>query len=611
MTSSVTGNLHSATDVNTLTFGGDASTFAISGYDDQGGCTYGGFALSCTTDTGSGPWQDLVSDTTSWLATTSVSGSETTWMDPGYDDSSWQTPSVGGEPQYSSDIVGGGSETICVEGDFYFRREVTPAPTPLPTLSPIPTASPAPTIEGICKFEGVTTHEGHTVHCIAADGRLYDIWPVENGLSTCGANDANSCPDGTDIWVPRTHDHAKAVWDEFGGDNDYYYYSGSSDSYIGPVGVYRPADGGGCCEETWSQAMNSDAMASYSGVGWTSVAAVPEPWFIRSTSYSEPNGDYDAYCWLYIYHWQENQGWAFNDESCNACSTHYLCSTNEWATQPPTTSPVPTVTPVPTDAPCCPEEFNDCGTFCDYDGDCVGDNYCGDGSWDLCDNDYDDNCIICSFDKSWLLAHNCPPGYNDCGWGCDLDSDCSAYNEHTGADSEQYSGLAQVAYSCSDLPDNNYYYSGGYYYYGNDYYYYGNGECDDYYAWFWGMEIDNALEGHWSCWDSSNAILTYEACQEAAQLWADECGEGVPSVSYESWDGPQGCHVQNGPYGSWQFNSNFDGGGSGGHTPVCREDAWAGCPSGNWMPNDRNTNGQYIIGCEGGDALPTGSREYS
>ena len=94
-------------------------------------------------------------------------------------------------------------------------------------------------------------------------------------------------------------------------------------------------------------------------------------------------------------------------------------------------------------------------------------------------------------------------------------------------------------------------------------------------------------------------------------MWVVECDEGVPSVSYESWDGPQGCHVQSGPHGSWQFNSNFDGGGSGGHTPVCREDAWAGCPSGNWMPNDRNTNGQYIIGCEGDDALPTGSRENS
>ena len=431
-----------------------------------------------------------------------------------------------------------------------------------------------------------TTSDGYTLNCISVGGELYDIFPIENGITTCGANDDNSCPDGTDIWVPRTYDHAKAVWDEYGGDSWGYY--GDSDSYIDIVGIYRPASGGAnyddCCSDTWSQAMNSDDMASYTGVGWTSVADVPEPWFMRSTAYSEPNGDYTEYCWLYIYHWEDGHGWGFNDQSCGACSDRYLCSSNEWDTQPPTVTPIPTVTPVPTESPCCPDEFNDCGTFCDYDGDCSGDNYCGDGSWDLCDDDYDDNCIICSFDKSWYHTHNCPPGYNDCGWGCDLDPDCSAYNEHTGADSEQYSGLAQVAYSCSELPDDNYYY-----YYGGDYYYYGNGECDDDYAWFWGVEINDDLEGQWSCWDASNAILTYEDCQYAAQAWADECDEWPPSVSNENWDGPQGCHVQGGPHGSWQFNSNFGGAGSSGHTPVCREDAWAGCPTGQWWPNNRNT----------------------
>ena len=36
----------------------------------------------------------------------------------------------------------------------------------------------------------------------------------------------------------------------------------------------------------------------------------------------------------------------------------------------------------------CPPEFTDCGTFCDYDSDCIGDHNCGDGSWDLCGDDY-------------------------------------------------------------------------------------------------------------------------------------------------------------------------------------------------------------------------------
>ena len=79
-----------------------------------------------------------------------------------------------------------------------------------------------------------------------------------------GAND-DTVPDGTDIWVPRTHDHAKAV-------------VGTAATVGGTMatptvhryrGIYRPASGGAnyddCCSDTWSQAMNLDDMASYTG----------------------------------------------------------------------------------------------------------------------------------------------------------------------------------------------------------------------------------------------------------------------------------------------------------------------------------------------------------
>ena len=365
-----------------------------------------------------------------------------------------------------------------------------------------------------------TTSDGYTLNCISVGGELYDIFPIENGITTCGANDDNSCPDGTDIWVPRTYDHAKAVWDEYGGDGGDWW--SSSGSYIGFVGIYRPASGGAtydeCCEDSWSQAMNSDDMASYTGVGWTSVAAIPEPWYMRSTAYSEPNGDYDAYCWLDIWNFHDHEGFEFNDESCGVCSDTYLCSTNEWESQPPTASPAPTVSAVPTPSACCPEEFTDCGTFCDYNSDCVGDNWCGDGSWNLCGDDYNYDeswhCIICSFEKSWYNDHSCPPGYNDCGWGCDLDDDCSAYNEHTGHDNEQYSGLAQVAYPCDRLPDDydNYYY----------------GEHDDGYGDDCSQEwctSDDGNGGH-DCWAGSE----HEACTcqyGEAKVIYDDGGEYV------------------------------------------------------------------------------------
>ena len=200
-------------------------------------------------------------------------------------------------------------------------------------------------------------------------------------------------------------------------------------------------------------------------------------------------------------------------------------------TPAPTMTPAPSVTAVPTSDFCCPEEFTDCGTFCDYNSDCIGDHWCGDGSWNLCGDDYnydyDWDCIICSFDKSWYHTHSCPPGYNDCGWGCDLDSDCSAYNEHTGHDNEQYSGLAQVAYSCDSLPDGN----DGYYYHGDD----GWGEdcsqdwCssagDDCWA---GSEDEPCSCSHGKAkviYDDGGEYVMYTCCTDGSGTDGEECND--------------------------------------------------------------------------------------
>ena len=101
----VTGSLSGERWPATLRFSSSASLFAISGYDNEGGCQYGGFAMRCTTADGTGPWHGLTADTQNWRATNWVSGSS--WTQPGFDDSAWQTPSVGGEPQYGSELVGG------------------------------------------------------------------------------------------------------------------------------------------------------------------------------------------------------------------------------------------------------------------------------------------------------------------------------------------------------------------------------------------------------------------------------------------------------------------------------------------------------------------------
>ena len=169
----------------------------------------------------------------------------------------------------------------------------------------------------------MTVH-GETVECIAVGDHIYDIRQITGGVTTCRRTDTNSCPAGTNIWVPRSYDHAKAV-------NDIYGLT-----WTGVVGIYRSANGCGSCT---SWAMNSDAMDTYTAgnsngnIGWTSIAEDDGSWFVRATSTSEPNGDYTANCWLGItaagYSTGNSSDIGFNDGYCSYSTSRYICSTND------------------------------------------------------------------------------------------------------------------------------------------------------------------------------------------------------------------------------------------------------------------------------------------
>ena len=121
-----------------------------------------------------------------------------------------------------------------------------------------------------CTEPGTFTYEGRTLHCIELpSGELVDALEVEGGAQTCKYTDANSCPAGFDIWVPRSYEHAKAVVDAV------------DEKFLHTVGVYREVNGCGGCTGV---AMNSDAYddwvaADPTRVPWTSVAG--KPWFVR------------------------------------------------------------------------------------------------------------------------------------------------------------------------------------------------------------------------------------------------------------------------------------------------------------------------------------------
>ena len=90
-----------------------------------------------------------------------------------------------------------------------------------------------------------------------------------------------------------------------------------------------------------------------------------------------------------------------------------------------------------------------------------------------------------------------------------------------------------------------------------------------------------APSGAADCTGCGEPILTYEACAAAAALRAAAMGVGGLGGS-EFWDGPPGCHVQDGS--NFQFNSNMDGGAWEGHTPICAADAGGGTRGGSSSP---------------------------
>ena len=108
------------------------------------------------------------------------------------------------------------------------------------------------------------------------------------------------------IWVPRTQNHWRAVYHQFG--------------IVGPQCITRPHNGCGSCT---GHAMNSHTHA---GSHW--FACGGGQWYLRSNRYGEPNGDYHANCWLSA-GGGANEA-SFNDHNCNYCYSTYLCSTNSY-----------------------------------------------------------------------------------------------------------------------------------------------------------------------------------------------------------------------------------------------------------------------------------------
>ena len=102
-------------------------------------------------------------------------------------------------------------------------------------------------------------------------------------------SDKISCPEGTKLFAPAS----QADWKSF---------IASASPLRAPnwiIDVTRPQNGCGGCT---GNAMNSGNANQKS---W--VTQDQAPWWLRSTTYSEPNGDYHANCYLDLWHTPKNE----------------------------------------------------------------------------------------------------------------------------------------------------------------------------------------------------------------------------------------------------------------------------------------------------------------
>lgn len=136
------------------------------------------------------------------------------------------------------------------------------------------------------------------------------------------SEDKNSCPDGTKIFSPRTRD-------------DWKTFINSAEPLRDPhwvIDITRPKNG---CDGCSAHPMNSKKKEQKS---W--VTSDGSPWWLRSTAYQEPSGDYHANCYLNLWHELTTENnITFNDGSCGYHSKSYYCQPVILSTKPSNDSP--------------------------------------------------------------------------------------------------------------------------------------------------------------------------------------------------------------------------------------------------------------------------------
>jgi len=129
-----------------------------------------------------------------------------------------------------------------------------------------------------------------------------------DGFDVYKSQQKNSCPRGTKIFSPASR-------------NDWKTFLASTGPLRAPnwiIDVTRPANGcGGCSAPMHSKQKNQKTWRTSDGSAW----------WLRSTKFNEPNGDYKANCFLDLWHGKprNEDSVSFNDNNCRYHSKSYYC----------------------------------------------------------------------------------------------------------------------------------------------------------------------------------------------------------------------------------------------------------------------------------------------
>lgn len=143
-----------------------------------------------------------------------------------------------------------------------------------------------------------------------------------NCTDTRRSIDANSCPDGTKIFSPRSARDWKTVLSSVGELEEPYFI----------VDVTRPQNGCGKCTK----------KAMHSGRGgqpdeWRTSDG--SPWWLRGKPYTQPNGNYHANCYLAMFRPWDAKLLKFDDDNCKFHAKSYYCQLETVITTPKKGSP--------------------------------------------------------------------------------------------------------------------------------------------------------------------------------------------------------------------------------------------------------------------------------